>query len=53
MNEDQADEIITKLDDLALNTMTRDQGKEILEKLKDISTELEQFRVEFEKMSDD
>jgi hypothetical protein len=52
MNEEQADEIIAKLNDLAQNTMTTEQGNEILELLKQISTELEQFRVEIEKMSD-
>jgi hypothetical protein len=50
MNEEQADEIIAKLEDLAQNAMTKEQGDEILEKLKLLSEELEQFRVEIEKM---
>ena len=47
MSEEQADEIITKLDDLAMNAITKEQGQEIIKLLQEIAAELSEFHIEF------
>jgi uncharacterized membrane protein len=49
VNEEQADEIIAKLDHLAINAMTREQGQEIIKLLKEIATELSELHAEVSK----
>ena len=49
MNEDQADEIKEKLDSIAINAITSEQGKEIIKLLQEIATELAEFQTEFSK----
>ena len=49
MNEDQADEIIAKLDGLAMSILTREQGQEIIKLLQEIVTELSELHAEVSK----
>lgn len=47
MTEDQFYEITAKLDEISLNSMTKEQGDKIIELLEEISKELGEFHIEF------
>jgi len=49
MDEEQANEIIAKLDYLYLNAMTKAQAEEIIQRIKEIAAELAEMRACAEK----